>query len=60
MCSLDLQSGDRQVESCNKRLTEELTQAKSTNVNLTKTLEDTQKQNKVHGDDILLYSVFCI
>ncbi|KAF1377711.1 hypothetical protein PFLUV_G00203570 [Perca fluviatilis] len=40
------QSGDRQVESCNKRLTEELTQAKSTNVNLTKTLEDTQKQNK--------------
>ncbi|XP_078127487.1 CDK5 regulatory subunit-associated protein 2 isoform X3 [Sander vitreus] len=42
----DHQSGDRQVESCNKRLTEELTQAKSTNVNLTKTLEDTQKQNK--------------
>uniref|UniRef100_A0A8C9Z5V6 CDK5 regulatory subunit associated protein 2 n=1 Tax=Sander lucioperca TaxID=283035 RepID=A0A8C9Z5V6_SANLU len=42
----ELESGDRQVESCNKRLTEELTQAKSTNVNLTKTLEDTQKQNK--------------
>ncbi|XP_031173709.1 CDK5 regulatory subunit-associated protein 2 isoform X2 [Sander lucioperca] len=41
-----VESGDRQVESCNKRLTEELTQAKSTNVNLTKTLEDTQKQNK--------------
>ncbi|XP_028458357.1 CDK5 regulatory subunit-associated protein 2 isoform X4 [Perca flavescens] len=40
------QSGEKQVESCNKRLTEELTQAKSTNVNLTKTLEDTQNQNK--------------
>ncbi|XP_032395606.1 CDK5 regulatory subunit-associated protein 2 isoform X2 [Etheostoma spectabile] len=41
-----VESGDRQVEPCNKQLTEELTQAKSTNVNLTKTLEDTQKQNK--------------
>ncbi|XP_034753076.1 myomegalin-like isoform X5 [Etheostoma cragini] len=41
-----VESGDRQVELCNKQLTEELTQVKSTNVDLTKTLEDTQKQNK--------------
>lgn len=40
------------LESVNKLLTEELTQAKSTNENLTKTLEDTQSQNKVHGDEI--------
>lgn len=45
------------MESCNKLLTEELTQAKSTNENLTKTLEDTQNQNKVHRDDTLLYEI---
>lgn len=46
------------MESCNKQLSEELTQAKSTNDNLTITLEDTQNQIKVHGDVILLYYIF--
>ncbi|XP_045922073.1 CDK5 regulatory subunit-associated protein 2 isoform X2 [Micropterus dolomieu] len=34
------------LESCNKLLTEELTQARSITENLTKTLEDIQNQNK--------------
>lgn len=38
------------LQSCNKMLTEELTQAKTTNENLTKTVEDIQNQNKVHGE----------
>ncbi|XP_074472901.1 CDK5 regulatory subunit-associated protein 2 isoform X1 [Sebastes fasciatus] len=42
----DHQSEVRRVESCNKQLSEELTQAKSTNDNLTITLEDTQNQIK--------------
>lgn len=42
------QSEISRLESCNKLLTEELTQAKSTNETLAKTLEDTQDQNKVH------------
>lgn len=43
------------MESYNKLLTEELTQAKSTSESLTRTLEDSQSQNKVHRDDILLH-----
>lgn len=42
------QSEISRLESCNKLLTEELTQAKSTSETLAKTLEDTQDQNKVH------------
>lgn len=42
------QSEISRLESCKKLLTEELTQAKSTTESLTKTLEDTQDQNKVH------------
>lgn len=38
------------LESCTKQLTEELTQAKITNENLGKTLEDAQNQNKVYRE----------
>ncbi|XP_056288034.1 CDK5 regulatory subunit-associated protein 2 isoform X2 [Pseudoliparis swirei] len=41
-----VESDVRRVESFNKQLSEELTQAKSNNDNLTKTLEETQNQNK--------------
>lgn len=40
------------MESCNKQLTEELTHIKSNNADLSKTLEEIQNQNKVHGEDI--------
>lgn len=36
------------LESVNKLLTQELTQTRGTNENLTQTLDDTQIQNKVH------------
>lgn len=49
------QSEVSRLESYNKLLTEELTQAKSTSESLTRTLEDSQSQNKVHRDDILLH-----
>uniref|UniRef100_A0A3Q1CVK6 CDK5 regulatory subunit associated protein 2 n=1 Tax=Amphiprion ocellaris TaxID=80972 RepID=A0A3Q1CVK6_AMPOC len=42
----DHQSDIRRLESVNKLLTEELSQAKSTSESLTKTLEDSQNQNK--------------
>lgn len=37
-----------QLESCNKLLTEELTQAKTTIENQKRTLEDIKNQNKVY------------
>lgn len=40
------------LESGNRLLAEELTQAKITNENMTKTLEDAQNQNKVHGETL--------
>lgn len=41
------QSEISRLESCNKLLTEELAQAKTTTESLNKTLQDTQDQNKV-------------
>lgn len=41
------QSEISRLELCNKLLTEELAQAKTTAESLTKTLEDTQDQNQV-------------
>uniref|UniRef100_A0A3P8TWW6 CDK5 regulatory subunit associated protein 2 n=1 Tax=Amphiprion percula TaxID=161767 RepID=A0A3P8TWW6_AMPPE len=43
---LEKKSDIRRLESVNKLLTEELSQAKSTSESLTKTLEDSQNQNK--------------